>query len=75
MKYQLYNEIYVGHQEMMFTYLYLFYVFSNAGSFLILKVLQFYLKLSYPIEILFLFPAGFELRILLLAFDADTLTD
>ena len=49
--------------------------FSNAGSFLILKVLQFYLKLSYPIEKLFLFPAGFELRILVLAFDADTITN
>ena len=59
----------------LYFYLYLFYVFSNAGSFLILKVLQFYLKLSYPIEKLFLFPAGFELRILLLAFDANTLTD
>ena len=50
-------------------YFYLFYVFSNAGSFIIL------LKLSYPIEKLFWFPAGFELLILLLAFDADTLTD
>ena len=26
---------------------YLFYVFSNAGSFIILNVLEFYLKLSY----------------------------
>ena len=50
--------------------------FPNAGSFMILNVFQFYSKLSYPIENLFLFLAGFELRILLhnvLAFDADQL--
>ena len=35
--------------------------FFNAGSFIILNIIQFYLKLSYPIEKLFLFPEGFEL--------------
>ena len=35
---------------------------------------NFLLKLSYPIEKLFLLPAGFELRTLLLVSDADTLT-
>ena len=65
----------IGLSRLLVFHFYLFYVFSNAGSFIILNVLQFYLKLSYPIEKLFLSPAGFELRILLLAFDADTLTD
>ena len=56
-----------------------FYLFVVKGTFicfsksdiLFLNVFQFYLKLSYPIEKLFLFPVGFEL----LAFDADKLTN
>ena len=34
---------------------------------------NFLLKLNFPIEKLFLLPAGFELRTLLLVYDADTL--
>ena len=40
-----------------------------------LNVVQFHLKLSYPIEKLLLLPAGFELWTLLLVSDADTLTN
>ena len=36
---------------------------------------NFLLKLNFPIEKLFLLPAGFELRTLLLVSDADTLTN
>ena len=46
-----------------------FSFFLSLVYIFILKVLQFYLKLRYPIEKLFSFPRGFELRILLLVFD------
>ena len=46
--------------------------FSNIE---ISNIFQFLLKLSNPIEQLFLLPAGFELRTLLLVSDADPLTN
>ena len=49
--------------------------YSDKASVLFLNVFQFYLKLSYTIKKLFLFPAGFELWILPLAFDTETLTN
>ena len=55
-------------------YNYLLFTQNQNKSFN-LKCISIYLKLSYPIEKFFLLPAGFELRILLLAFDADTLTN
>ena len=56
----------------MCAYIYLVFLW---GFFINSNVFKFDLKLSYPIEKLFLFPVEFELRILLLAFDTDTLTD
>ena len=58
-------------------YLYCGLFFFTAGYFIISNTFQILLKLSYPIEQLFLLlPAGFEFRNLLsLVSDADTLTN
>ena len=40
-------------------------MFFHAGSFIISNIFQFSVKLNFPMEKLFLLPAGFELRALL----------
>ena len=58
-------------------YSFIYIVFFHEGSFIISNIFCyiFLLKLSYPIEKLFLLPAWFELRTLQLVSDADTLTN
>ena len=56
-------------------YNFCFVFFSMQVPLLFQIYFNFLLKLNFPIEKLFLLPAGFELRTLLLVSDADTLTN